>query len=137
MTAYAGEVSEDTAIHLYLYQSQILKNKNKELSKSLEKIAITEMHHLETLASMITSLGVAPAYFSYKNNKLVPFTTEYVSRNQDEQEILKIDIESERKAITYYEELIKTINIPNFQEQFRKIISQELEHIKIFSSFLK
>ena len=42
---YASEISEETAIHLYLYQSLILDN--QELSTILEKIALVEMHHLK------------------------------------------------------------------------------------------
>ena len=47
---YVGLVSEDTATHLYMYQSFILDG---EISNILEKIAIVEMHHLELLAKTI------------------------------------------------------------------------------------
>jgi len=56
MHAYAGEVSEDTAIHQYLFQSVILQEKNPEVSKILEQISEVEMRHFRLLAEMIRNL---------------------------------------------------------------------------------
>lgn len=56
---YAGLVSEDTATHLYMYQSFILGD---EIGNILEKIAIVEMKHLELLAKTINLLGLKPEY---------------------------------------------------------------------------
>lgn len=44
---YSGEVSENTAVHLYIYQHLLQVEKWHEFSEALEQIAITEMHHLE------------------------------------------------------------------------------------------
>ena len=38
--AYASETSEDTAIHLYLYQSLILQEKYKDISNILKKFLL-------------------------------------------------------------------------------------------------
>ena len=50
MYPYASMISEDTATHLYMYQSFILDD---NIGKILENIAIVEMHHLEMLAKTI------------------------------------------------------------------------------------
>ena len=122
---YAGLVSEDTATHLYMYQSFIL---NDEVSNILEKIAIVEMKHLELLAKTINLLGLKP---EYKVND-IPWTTSYVDYNNNLKDILKINIEAETLAIKNYNNLIKVIDDKYIKELLKRIIIDEEIHLKIF-----
>ena len=122
---YAGLVSEDTATHLYMYQSFILDD---EVGNILEKIAIVEMKHLELLAKTINLLGLKP---EYKVND-IPWTTNYVDYNNNLKDILKINIEAETLAIKNYNNLIKVIDDKYIKELLKRIIIDEEIHLKIF-----
>ena len=83
--AYASETSEDTAIHLYLYQSLILQEKYKDISNILKKISVVEMKHLEILGKLVLLLGVKPVYSSpYKNGLSKYFDTLWKELGVDE-----------------------------------------------------
>ena len=131
--SYAGEVSEDTAIHLYFYQSLILKDKYPEVSKILERISVVEMKHLEILGRVIHLLGVKPIYSSpYNNNISKYFNASYVKYNDKLKEILLIDIEAETQAIYYYNYLIKVIDDKYIKNIIKRILVDEQIHLDIF-----
>ena len=129
MYPYASTISEDTATHLYMFQSFILDD---EISKILENIAIVEMKHLELLARTINMLGLKP---EYKSND-IPWTTEYVNYNTNLKEILKINIAAETLAIKNYNNLIKVIDDKYIKELLQRIIIDEEIHLKIFNDLL-
>ena len=122
---YASMVSEDTAIHLYIYQSFILDD---EIGKILENIAIVEMQHLEMLAKTINLLGLKP---EYKVNN-IPWNSDYVNYNTNLKDMLKINIEAETLAIKNYRNLIKVIDDKYIKELLKRIIIDEEIHLKIF-----
>lgn len=126
MYPYASMVSEDTATHLYMYQSFILDD---NIGKILENIAIVEMHHLEMLAKTINLLGLKP---EYKSND-IPWTSNYVNYNTNLKDILKINIEAETLAIKNYQNLIKVINDKYIKKMLERIIVDEEIHLKIFN----
>lgn len=126
MYPYASMISEDTATHLYMYQSFILDN---NIGKILENIAIVEMHHLEMLAKTINLLGLKP---EYKSND-IPWTSNYVNYNTNLKDILKINIEAETLAIKNYQNLIKVINDKYIRKMLERIIVDEEIHLKIFN----
>lgn len=130
MYPYASMVSEDTATHLYMYQSFILDN---NIGRILENIAIVEMHHLEMLAKTINLLGLKP---EYKSND-IPWTSNYVNYNTNLKDILKINIESETLAIKNYQNLIKVINDKYIKKMLERIIVDEEIHLKIFNDLYK
>lgn len=130
MYPYASMVSEDTATHLYMYQSFILDN---NIGKILENIAIVEMHHLEMLAKTINLLGLKP---EYKSND-IPWTSNYVNYTTNLKDILKINIEAETLAIKNYQNLIKVINDKYIKKMLERIIIDEEIHLKIFNDLYK
>jgi len=136
--SYAGEVSEDTAIHQYYYQSIILKEKYPEVSKVLEKISEVEMYHLGMLGKLIYLLGVKPIYSSpYKNGISKYFNSSYVRYNDNLKEILLINIETETQAIYYYNYLIKVIEDKYIVNIIKRIIVDEQIHLQIFNNLYK
>ena len=122
---YVGSISEDTATHLYLYQSFILDDK---ISETLKGIAIVEMHHLDMLARTINLLGLDPKYEA--NNR--PWTAQYVEYEKDISKMMLIDIKSETIAINNYRLLMKAIDDRYIKQLLRRIIIDEEIHIKIF-----
>ena len=126
MYPYASMISEDTATHLYMYQSFILDD---NICKILENIAIVEMNHLEMLAKTINLLGLKP---EYKSND-IPWTSNYINYNTNLKDILKINIEAETLAIKNYQNLIKVINDKYIKKMLERIIVDEEIHLKIFN----
>lgn len=90
MEDYAGGSSEETAIHLYLYQSLILKDKNEELADILKEISKVEMKHLDILGTLIEKLGVSPAFGAFDGDFLLPWNSSTVNYTADLKDILLI-----------------------------------------------
>ena len=134
---YAGVTSELTAITLYVYGHIINKETNKELSKTLKGIFISEMHHLEILGSLIKLLGVKPVYKTINNNTLTPWNSNYVNYETDPVKSLLFNIESEVKAIKQYKEHIELIDDIYIKKILERIILDEIEHIKCFNKLLE
>ncbi len=63
---YAGDISECTAIFLYIFQNIYNNKMNSDYAKILRNIAIVEMMHLELLGETITLLGTTPKFSSTK-----------------------------------------------------------------------
>ncbi len=133
--AYAGKISEQTAIHQYLYQN--LSQNLEEYREPLEKIAIVEMHHFDLLGRTIFLLGKDPIYAA-TGTDLEPifWTATYVPYTTDLEELLELDIESEREAIRDYRIIIREIKDPYIIELIERIIEDEELHLKIFHELL-
>lgn len=129
---YAGEVSEDTAVHDYIFQMLIL-NDDKDLKTIFREVAITEMHHLEILGLLIKELGFTPVYVSVEDNKAKWFNTSYVNYEKNLKNILLDDIRIEEIAIKKYEEVIASTSDLNVQHILKRIILDERLHIEIFT----
>lgn len=134
MDDYAGKISEFTAISQYLYHNFSLKSKYKELAEILENISITEMHHMEMLATMIKLLGYESIF---KNSSNVFWNANYVYYGENVCDKLKADLKSEFDAIDIYESNIKTIDDPYIQIVLKRIILDEKVHVKIFEEQIK
>lgn len=130
---YAGKVSEDTAIHLYLYQHLVSDDLWEYYANTMEHIAIVEMHHLEILGKLIKLLGLDPAFVSPRDNHLVAWNTNYVSYTTDLEKMLEADIISETKAIQKYHEHIKMIDDIYIKHILLRIIEDEEIHLNIFN----
>ena len=137
MHAYAGEVSEDTAIHQYLFQSVILQEKNPEVSKILEQISEVEMRHFRLLAEMIRNLGVYPIYLDPVVDQHEFWSGKYVSYETELRPMLEEDLEAERKAIEQYNTLIHVISDETVQMVLKRIVLDERMHLEIFTKLLE
>lgn len=136
MHSYAGDVSEDTAIHQYLFQSVILKEKDEEVSDILEQIAEVEMHHFQYLAELIQQLGVYPVFVDPIVDKNEFWTSRYVCYDVEVEDILEMDMEAEKKAIMQYQSLIHVIEDQQVKEALRRIVVDEKIHLEIFEKLL-
>jgi bacterioferritin len=134
--AYAGTVSELTAINQYLYHHFVVNKQDKELKDLFRNIAIIEMKHLDMLGETIKLLGTNPVYRGgnstrgdYWNGSLV-----YYGNSICEQ--LEADLDSELKAIEYYQKSINIIKDKYIQDILNRIILDEKVHVELFKQTL-
>lgn len=137
MHSYAGEISEETAIHQYLYQSILLEGKYEEISKILLEISKTEMHHLKILGLLIKKLGVYPFFLDPMVGCYEFWNSEFVCYDHDLSYILRANIASETKAIEAYSEIVYVIDDKYVKEILKRIIMDEQLHLEIFESLLE
>ncbi len=126
---YAGMVSEQTAVHQYLYHHYYFTG---EISVMLECIAIVEMKHLELLAETLLLLGVAPEYRTLSNNYPTYWNASYVYYGTDICDRLAADIAAEQEAICNYRRHRELIADPYIKELLERIIMDEEHHLKLF-----
>lgn len=134
---YAGEVSEDTSINLYIFQHISLSSKYKEYANILRQIAIVEMHHLDILGKLIMLLGMKPVYMSYNESKkgLVPWNATYVDYSININDIIDADIRAETNAIKFYNYILTIIKDKYIVNIIKRIIMDEEMHLKIFKEY--
>lgn len=137
MHSYVGDVSEDTAIHQYLYQSFLLEDQNEEIAHILEEIGKVEMRHLKILGLLIKELGVYPVYLDPTLGNYDYWNASYVCYECNLSSLLEADIESEKKAIYDYQRLIQVIDDKNIQAILKRIVLDEQLHMEIFKNLLK
>lgn len=132
---FAGSVSEDTAIHLYLYQSLVNDNKYKEFNDIMLQIAEVEMHHLSLLGQTITKLGGTPLYASVGKDNIPRFwNAGNVNYANNLKNMLEIDIASETQAIRNYQYQITIIKDQYIKKLLERIIEDEMIHLGIFKN---
>lgn len=130
---YAGAVSEFTAVNQYMYHHFVTKGSNNDVARLFEKVAITEMRHLEMLAGLILLLGQNPVYRSPRylwNPRMVYFGNDFSGR-------LKADLDAEHKAIQNYQARIKMIDDPYVKNILGRIILDEKVHIELFKAAIE
>ncbi len=135
LNSYAGRVSEDTAIHNYVFQ--MMMQDQPELKKILEGISIVEMHHLEILGKLIYALGLTPLFANVEDNHTTWFSGQYVNYEKNWQQILSDNIFQEELAIKNYEKIISKTNDINVKHILKRIVLDERVHIEIFTKLLE
>lgn len=99
---YAGMISEESAIHLYMYQDFI--SMNREFQVMIEEIAKEEMYHLELLGKTISLLGGDPKFRvieSEKRNEVL-WSSSFIDYSDGLKKMLEVDIHAEIQAIKNY-----------------------------------
>ena len=136
--AYCGNISELSCTTKYIYQHILLNDEFKEIKKVLKQIAIVEMKHLEILGEMLKKLDLPPIYtFLNKVDNETYFQSSFISYEEDLPKFLEENIKDEQKAIKLYQKIIKEANDYNVTNILERIILDEENHIRIFSSILK
>lgn len=130
---FAGNVSEETAIHLYIYQSLVNNNKFKEFNDIMMKIAEVEMHHLSLLGQTITKLGGTPLYAAVGKDSIPRFwSAGNVNYANSLKNMLEIDMASETQAIRNYQYQITIIKDQYIKKLLERIIEDEMIHLELF-----
>lgn len=127
---FAGSSGELSAVTQYIYEHIELK-RYESFSKILLSIAIEEMHHLDLVGDLIKKLGKKP-YFIDKNR--VAWNAENIKYHfNNVYDMLRFNIESEKKAILDYKEAIKYTQNKSIKELLERIILDEQTHLEIFN----
>lgn len=131
---YAGETSEDSAIHLYTFQSLILENQQPQIANDLFHISIVEMHHLKLLGKTIKLLGLTPEFITYKtnNNHKQYWSSDNIEYIMSLKDILILNIEKEQYSIKKYLSHYEIIKVPYIRNLILRIIEDEKIHLKYF-----
>ncbi len=135
LNSYAGRVSEDTAVHNYVFQ--MMMQNNEELKKILRGIAIVEMKHVSILGELIYALGLTPLFASVVDNHTKWFSGEYINYERNWEQTLLDNLTQEEMAIQNYEKIITKTNDENVKHILKRIILDERVHIEIFTKLLE
>lgn len=133
--AFGGQVSEMTAITLYLYQHFI--STDEKLADTLSCIARVEMRHLDILGELISEYGALPRIGAQAGRGVRFWSGQYVSYETNPKVFLKKNIVAEEDAIYDYRRLIKQIDDENTMALLERIILDEEHHIKLFTELLQ
>lgn len=139
LTDYAGVISEQTAVSQYIYQSFAKFPTDESLAKTLEKIAIVEMKHLELLGKTIRLLGANPKFkfVDVTGNHLDFWQSKFVDYTTDIDKFLLDNIRKEYQTISNYQKHITIINDKYIKKLLKRIIEDEKLHIICFKTILQ
>ncbi len=136
--AYAGREGELTAVLQYVYQSVVLSEcKMTEAAKELIEIAVTEMHHLEILATLICKLGAPPVYTACPPYPVGYYSSSCVNYVRAPKLMISADICAERQAIAAYSSMLCKLNNPCVAAVIERIIEDEKVHLQAFERMLR
>lgn len=138
MEDYAGSNSEDSAVHLYLYQSLVSNGQFQKYSDILSHISVVEMRHLRMLGEVIKLLGLDPVFGTLPNDEIFRFwTAGNVDYTVDLKYMLQLDITGEIRAIENYERQKVVIQDQYIKSLLSRIIEDEKIHLQIFKDLNK
>ena len=132
--AYAGKDSELTAITQYIVHHETC-GENEQAGKTLQCLAMVEMHHLDMLGSCMRQLGASlelksgcqhPPYWCSRN----------VTYGKTLRERIQINILGERAGIAGYRRILCQIRDEAIGALLERIITDEELHIEILNRML-
>ena len=128
--AYAGREGELTATLQYVYQSILLgANGLQKESRLLLDIAVTEMHHVEILGTLITKLGAPPVFTSCPPYPVGYYCASYVNYVKNPLGMIGADIIGEKAAIAEYERILRGLCNSQVSAVIERIIEDEKVHV--------
>jgi bacterioferritin len=119
-----GIEHEYTVILQYMLQSYL--SPNAEAKKQLEDQAINEMQHLGWLAEEIIDGGSRPV-----------IEHSQVDRSRKTADMLRSDIEIEKKVADTYDKAAKKVKDPGLKKLLLRIRDHEIYHTDVFTDLLK
>ena len=136
--AYAGREGELTAVLQYVYQSVIFSAAGEEeTAKTLVRIAVNEMHHLEILATVIAKLGAPPVFTSCPPYPVGYYSAACVNYTKEPRRMICADICAEENAIAAYERILCMIKNPPVAAVVSHILEEEKGHLAAFNGLLE
>ena len=119
-----GIEHEYTVILQYLLHSYMTPN--KDVKKEMDDQAVNEMQHLGWLSEKMVGKKGTPKIEHTK-----------VDKSTKTADMLRADIEIEKKVAAEYDRAAKEIEEPDLKELLARIRDHELYHVDIFSDLLK
>ncbi len=133
---YAGKRGELTSVCQYSYQHIILSS-SPIVADTIECIAMTEMRHFELLGKMIYSLGADPYICEVRRHGRDFWTSSYVEYVRRPDRLIRLDMESEKKAAEAYESFLHTCSSSAVCEVIERIMLDERHHFDVLRSLLE
>lgn len=136
--AYADRGSELTAILQYVFQAMVFAGRGcDEYDRTLTRIAIAEMHHLDLLGEMMYRMGALPVFTSDPPRRFDFYSTRAVSYAQTTEKMLQDDIQGEMKAIRDYERMVERLDNEQVSAVISRIILDEKLHLETLRALLE
>lgn len=130
--AYAGREGELTATLQYVYQSILLGGcGKKEEAKTLLRIAVEEMRHLEEIGGLLVSFGVPPVFTACPPYPVGYYSASNVDHSKPYVQMLEADIRGEREAIALYTRILGSVSDERVRETVTKIRADEERHLAL------
>ncbi len=126
-----GSNSEMSAVSLYLYNHFVTIDSGS-LSETFEKIAVTEMHHLDIFGQTAYLLGGDPRLWSKSLFTLRYWTPSYNKYYESLDALLENALESELAAIEKYRSQMSAISDSFILDNLARIIEDEELHVELF-----
>ncbi len=128
--AYAGKEGELTSVLQYVYQSILLgANGMQKESKLIMDIAVTEMHHIEILGTLITKLGAPPVFTACPPYPVGFYSASYVNYVKNPFGMIGADIIAERAALAEYQRILNSLTNQKVCAVIERIIEDEKTHV--------
>ena len=135
---YCGQTSELTAITQYINNENRLSYENCSVARTLLRIAIAEMMHLQKLGEMIVLLGGNVNYTAkHRNGAKRMWSPEYLTIPENAVKMIQADIAAEKDAIEQYRMHIKMIQDDCVGAVLARIIKDEEYHIMLLRNLLE
>lgn len=137
-TAYSGQQSSElTALTQYIYHHLEAEKDYGQIAKTLWKIAIMEMRHLDMLGSCIRQLGGDPRFLDLTRGRKNFWSAGAIHYGKNMREMLEADLQGERQAIACYEHIVENIQDPAIEALLQRIIEDEQGHIHTLNGLMK
>ena len=135
--AYATFDGELNAVLQYIYHSFFFDRKGyTEIAGVLKGIAIAEMRHLDLLGETILALGAAPVYSQYPASPFNFYSSKYIAYSCSLKNMLEDDILGERRAISSYKKMLRTLKNEQVKSIIARILADEVLHLEKLQSIL-
>lgn len=121
----ASAMSELTSITQYIYHTWRLDERFSEIAKTMQKIAMVEMHHLDMLGQLIILLGGDPKYQARAGDYPVAWNGSMVTYSRTVARMMKDNIILEQAAIDTYGRQITQIQDKYVVAVLKRIVRSE------------
>lgn len=135
--AYADRGSELTAILQYVFHATVFSGlQMKQYSRLLMGIAVSEMHHLDILGSMLYQMGALPVFTSCPPRLFDFYSTAAVSYSCEPEKMIQDDIHGEEEAIRQYQSMLRRLHNEQVSAVISRIICDEEFHLQTLHSIM-
>ena len=136
--AYAGRDGELTAVLQYVYQAVLLDGCGRPReAKTILKIAVEEMRHLEKLGALLVSLGVPPVFTACPPYPVAYYSASNVDYVKPLPQMLEADIRAEKGAIATYDRILCAVSDEKVRAVISGIRADEERHLAAFEGMLR
>ncbi len=135
---YCGSVSEMSAITQYINNENKMSCEKCPLAKTILGIAMAEMIHLQKLGELIHLLGGNIDFVARQSSgRQRMWTPSYLTIPDNIEKMIWADIESERAAISQYQNHIRSIDDEYVNAVLIRIIKDEEYHIMMLQAVME